>query len=218
MPLFNTSFFILPVLPPSVDAELCDNLTVSDDRVKIAEAEAAFEEFEAKLSAQLYRHLSPPGRRLQSFPSSVDDLVATTGCRTQRPTAGRGNVQSPLYSIVNSLNLDSDLNDMDLSSTAALGSRASGSRLPRRVVTSRLSTSETPANHGFNPPAPGLYTDEPSAAVSQMTTLTGDDPLNSFAELAAASFSEPRLNAPIGATDSSNNLLAEEYVIEPSVT
>ncbi|TGZ64300.1 hypothetical protein CRM22_006427 [Opisthorchis felineus] len=61
MSIYATTIFLPPIAPPRIDLELNDTTYSSDDRLKIAEVEAAFEEFENELSLQV-RPVVPGGQ------------------------------------------------------------------------------------------------------------------------------------------------------------
>lgn len=150
MPVYSSTL-IPPLVPPRVDADFPDLSTSKDDRIKIAEVEAAFEKFENELSTQCCHNIIPIGKRMAAFSSGSEDFVLPGTCHITRTGPIRGTLSSPYY-INDSLTLDSDMNDLDFSNSIPLSSRTSGSRLPRRVVAPR-SAAAFPAVpfHNFTP-------------------------------------------------------------------
>ncbi|GAA53665.1 hypothetical protein CSKR_203348 [Clonorchis sinensis] len=176
MSIYATTIFLPSIAPPRIDLELNDTTYSSDDRLKIAEVEAAFEEFENELSLQLHRQISPVGKRLTAVPPGLDDLVSNTSNNMQRHGVSRGTLPSPLYSLTDGLHLDGELQELDLSSMTTLGSRSSGGRLPRRVGGTRLPT--------YTPSAPTMRRNSYTvgASVDAFSNLLGEFATASSAE------------------------------------
>ncbi|CAL8100510.1 unnamed protein product [Calicophoron daubneyi] len=232
MHLYNPAFYFPTIQPPRIDFEIPDPTVSGDDRVKISEVEAAFEELENELSAQVCQQLSPIGKGVGSFATAVEEFITPgTSNSLQRPSAPTRTapVHSPLFTMGDSFNLTGETSGLDLlDNTPPMGSsRMSYSRLPRRVVGSRMtSTTTTAANITTS-----TTVSQPTASVplircppGQRSTITvGQGSSDSIATrdlTSTHSFNDPvggssSGESPVQTTglaeaESSDNLLADE--------
>ncbi|KAA3674789.1 uncharacterized protein DEA37_0001741 [Paragonimus westermani] len=207
MPLFNTVLFTPHIDLPTKDAEFSEVVACYDDRSKVAEVEAAFEEFESDLAVQLYRHISPIGKRTIPFPSGLDDFGSNTSNNLHQSAVTRTNLPSPLSNLNDSLNLDAGMHDFEMANTTPLSMRTSGSRLPRRIVGLRTPTNALAVNLTLS--FPDVHQSGHSVVSSQTAVIPGETALNPV-ELTGGSPVEPHLIPEVGETEGSDNFLADE--------
>lgn len=209
MPFYNSVLFAPQIDLATRDSEYSEILACNDDRSKIAEVEAAFEEFESDLAIQLYRHISPIGKRSIPFPSGLDDFGSNTSTNLHQSGVTRTNLLSPLSNLNDSLNLDTGPHEFDV--TTPLSVRTSGSRLPRRVVGFR--TPSTAMNANFTPSFPITRPNGRTVVASQTAVIPRETASNSV-DFADSSPMESHLLTGVGETEGSDNFLADEEEAE----
>ncbi|VDP91191.1 unnamed protein product, partial [Echinostoma caproni] len=194
-----------PVQPPQVGPETSEP---SDDRIEVAEVEAAFESFEEELMVQVCRQISPLGKCVILSNTSVAFTNTTTNT-SQRPPAPRGSFHSPLFSFGDSINVDSEVHQLILSNNHTPDSvRASGSRLPRRIVVPRtVNATQSPSSQLIRRTWRSLFPTQGNSGGEA-------DRVSQSLERPRSSSAESRASGGLRERESSDNFLADEEEAE----